>query len=223
MLAGRARQRVVARLRPARRRRPDPPVRRRRSDGGFFTTGHDAERLVVRQKDVFDNATPSANSLAANALLRFAALTGDARYEEPAVQRAHHAGPRDERAPDVVRARARGSRAVPHPRRSRSRSSVRATIRARRRSCARCRTGSSRTRCCSSPSPGRARATPLLSDRPLLDGAPTAYVCEGYACRQPVTSPAALRTQLDAALASASERRRRRASASERLASGAAT
>ena len=63
-------------------------------DGGFFTTGHDAERLVVRQKDVFDNATPSANSLAANGLLRFAALTGDRRYEEPAVRVLEHARPR---------------------------------------------------------------------------------------------------------------------------------
>ena len=43
--------------------------------------------------------------------------------------------------------------------------------------------------------------TPLLADREPVDGTATAYVCEHYACRLPATDPAALRAQLDAALA----------------------
>ena len=50
------------------------------SEGGLYTTGDDAEQLVVRQKDFLDNATPSANSLAANGLLLLSALTGELRY-----------------------------------------------------------------------------------------------------------------------------------------------
>jgi uncharacterized protein YyaL (SSP411 family) len=49
---------------------------------GFFTTGRDGEQLIVRQKDLYDGATPSANSVAAVALLRLAALTGEARYQD---------------------------------------------------------------------------------------------------------------------------------------------
>ncbi len=48
--------------------------------GGLFTTPDDGETLVARQKELFDNATPSANSTAAVALYRLAALTGEARY-----------------------------------------------------------------------------------------------------------------------------------------------
>jgi uncharacterized protein len=53
--------------------------------GGLFTTGRDGEQLVARDKDLQDGAVPSANSTAAVALLRLAALTGDDRYRGPAV------------------------------------------------------------------------------------------------------------------------------------------
>lgn len=50
-------------------------------NGGFFFTSNDHEKLIVRNKDFYDNATPSGNSVAADVLLRLAKLTGDDRYE----------------------------------------------------------------------------------------------------------------------------------------------
>ncbi len=37
---------------------------------------------------------------------------------------------------------------------------------------------------------------PLLEGREQRDGRPTAYVCEGYACREPVTDVEGLEVQL---------------------------
>lgn len=49
-------------------------------EGGLYTTPDDGEKLIARQKDLFDNATPSANSMAAVGLYRLAALTDEQRY-----------------------------------------------------------------------------------------------------------------------------------------------
>jgi hypothetical protein len=52
--------------------------------GGFFFTASDHERLILRPKPAHDNATPSGNAVAAWALGRLAALTGEERYARSA-------------------------------------------------------------------------------------------------------------------------------------------
>ena len=53
-------------------------------DGGFFFTSHDHEVLIQRNKIGQDNATPAGNGIAAQALLRLAALTGKMEYAQAA-------------------------------------------------------------------------------------------------------------------------------------------
>jgi len=55
-------------------------------EGGFYYTASHHERLITRVKDSQDNATPSGNGVAATALFRLAAITGDTRLEEAATR-----------------------------------------------------------------------------------------------------------------------------------------
>ncbi|MEX1218305.1 MAG: thioredoxin domain-containing protein [Acidimicrobiales bacterium] len=55
------------------------------SDIGVYTNGNDGDQLVARPKELMDNATACANSLAAVGLLRLSALTGNHRHQEFAV------------------------------------------------------------------------------------------------------------------------------------------
>ena len=50
--------------------------------GGFFDTPEDGEMLLIRAKDLQDNATPSGNALACEAFLKLAAFTDKAEYRE---------------------------------------------------------------------------------------------------------------------------------------------
>jgi uncharacterized protein len=52
--------------------------------GGYFLTADDAEGLVVRPNATTDDATPNANALAAQNLLRLALLSGDDAWRERA-------------------------------------------------------------------------------------------------------------------------------------------
>jgi uncharacterized protein YyaL (SSP411 family) len=52
--------------------------------GGFYFTANDNEELLVRQKEVYDGATPSGNSMAADNIVRLARLTGDTELQQDA-------------------------------------------------------------------------------------------------------------------------------------------
>lgn len=52
--------------------------------GAFFMTGSDAEELIVQEKEIYDGALPSGNSVAAVQLIRLARLTGDLTVLEKA-------------------------------------------------------------------------------------------------------------------------------------------
>jgi len=164
--------------------------------GGFFTTGRDAEALIVRPKDFQDNATPAENSLAADGFLRLSALTGDpdgtARAQRWLATLAPLLGEHPTAFAFLLEALQRAVRPSlevaivgdPGPERDALVDVVRTRV----------LPGSVRL---TAPPGVGADLTPLLADRTLVDGRPAAYVCEHFACRLPVTDPDALRAQLD--------------------------
>jgi uncharacterized protein YyaL (SSP411 family) len=70
--------------------------------GGFFSTGSDAEALVVRPKEFLDGAVPAANSVAVAALLHTNALVDDPRIDEAIERTVRLAGPLLERHPGAL-------------------------------------------------------------------------------------------------------------------------
>ena len=166
--------------------------------GGFFTTGVDAPALIVRPKDYEDNATPSENSLAAGALLRLAALTGETSYERVASEVLDAMAPVVGRHPvafgELLQALERSVSApieiaVVGPAGDPRTAALRREVTGRLLPTA--------VMLCGDPVTGNAVTSPLLADRPLVGGVPAAYVCEHFSCRAPVTDPDALRAELD--------------------------
>ena len=168
--------------------------------GGFFTTGVDAESLIVRPKEYQDNATPAENSLASNGLLGLAALTGVGRYEVPAEEVLRLLGPvLAEHASAFAYMLGALERLVTPPLEVAVIGATDDGAEALRRE-VHGRLLPAAVAVSAAPGVG-ADVSPLLADRALVYGKPTAYVCEHFACRRPVTSPEDLRAELDAALA----------------------
>jgi uncharacterized protein YyaL (SSP411 family) len=165
--------------------------------GGFFTTGADAEALIVRPKDFQDNATPSENSLAADGLLRLAALTGDA----DAARRAEHwlstLAPVVGEHPTAFAFLLEALQRVVRPSLEVAIVGEEGPTRDALVDVLRTRVLPAAVQVAAAPGTG-AELTPLLAERTAVDGRAAAYVCERFACRLPVTDPDALRAELDA-------------------------
>ena len=167
--------------------------------GGFFQTGSDAEELVVRPKDLYDNAIPSGNSAAAFVLLKLSRYSGETAYEEAALSALRLVADGMRGAPtgfghalcalDFAVGPVKEVAIVGGPDHDDTRAMV-DVVRGRLRP--------NVVAAAASPNDRRAAdAVPLLRDRPQIDGKATAYVCERFACKLPVTEPDALRRLLD--------------------------
>jgi hypothetical protein len=51
-------------------------------NGGFFQISHDSETVIIKRKEFYDGATPSGNSVAVANLLRLSVLLDNVKYEE---------------------------------------------------------------------------------------------------------------------------------------------
>jgi uncharacterized protein YyaL (SSP411 family) len=164
---------------------------------GFYDTARDHEQLVARPRDVFDNATPSGTSVAAEVLLRIASLTGEGRYADRAREVLQSMAPMMTRAPGGFgRLLAALDFEQSPPRELAIIGRLESTNTRRLLDAASSRYEPNLVLAGSEEGDRRARAFPVLTDRTERDGTATAYVCEHYVCQAPVTSPEELQRLL---------------------------
>ena len=166
----------------------------------FYDAAADAERLVVRPRDVNDTATPSGTSAAAVALLRLAALTGEDRYRAVAVETLESLATLLAEIPqafgellsalDWQLAGAREVVVAGAP----AGEDTQALLNVLRERWLPNAVWALRD--ASLPEEAAAAATPLLAGRAPVDGRAAAYVCERFTCRRPVTGAAELEAEL---------------------------
>ncbi|HKV37103.1 MAG TPA: thioredoxin domain-containing protein [Pyrinomonadaceae bacterium] len=169
--------------------------------GGFFFTGKSHEELIVRSKDYFDNATPSGNSVAADVLLRLAILTNKENYREIAQKVLAVISDQVRRYPSGFGyALSAMDFLLSSPKEVAIVGKDEADIQPLLQETWRKYLPNKVVAPGSIDDSEAIASIPLLENRPLLDGRATAYVCENYTCKQPVTSTADLQSQLESVL-----------------------
>ncbi len=171
-----------------------------KENGGFFLTADDHEPLLARRRENNDGATPAGASIAALALPRLAALTGETNLEQHAAGVLRLYRDQMERFPAAFGAMLCAV--------DQYLDGVRQVVLAGTASDAALRPLLETLRTVYLPNmvvaladpgaPGQADAIPLLQGKtPVEDGA-AAYVCERGTCKAPVTTAADLRALLEA-------------------------
>ena len=166
--------------------------------GGVHATGRDAERLIARPVNQFDNPTPSDNSLAAEALARLAAATGDTALFDRIEAIGRRSALLVERAPDAAghllavlhsTAKQQELAIVGDPADPRT-GALLAEVRSRFRP---------EVFVAMADPAHPVTAVPLLRHRQAgPEGTPLAYLCRRFACEEPTPDPSVLGRLLDA-------------------------
>jgi uncharacterized protein YyaL (SSP411 family) len=165
-------------------------------NGGFYFAGNSSENLIVRSKDYFDNAVPSGNSVAADVLLKLSVLLGEENYYRFAetilrltnnfIRRYPQAFGRALTAldfylnpPKEIVIVGDANQRKPFLREVYGRFIANKIV-----------------VLANNFDPTTAALVPLLQNRTKINEQAAAYVCENFACRQPVTNAADLAAQL---------------------------
>jgi len=166
--------------------------------GGFFDTSSDHETLIARPKDIFDNATPSGNAVAADVLLRLSVLVGRPEYRRAAqgvlevvrepMARYPLGFARSLAALDFFLSEPKEIAVVGAPAAPDTQALLGVVY-----------STYLPNKVVAGLAPGQRPDLPLLEGREPRNGHATAYVCAHYVCQAPTTDPAELRAQLEAA------------------------
>ncbi|HYN62993.1 MAG TPA: thioredoxin domain-containing protein [Candidatus Limnocylindrales bacterium] len=159
------------------------------ASGTLFDTASEHDQAVARPQSLLDNATPSANAVAGDVLLRLALLTGEADYDRRARSILRAVAPTFERQPSAFgRMLSAADRALSPP--------LDAVIAGESGD----PTAAELRRAVARPYAPNLVIAPLAPDAPTAawplfegkvarDGAPTAYVCRGHTCDAPTSDP----------------------------------
>ena len=166
---------------------------------GFYDTSAEHDQLVVRPRDVLDNAQPCGGSVATDVLLKLAVITGNEDYRVKAETPLRTLRELMGRAPagtghwlaaldfyvsspkEVV---------IIGPRDNPATAALLQTVNGKFHP-NKVLVGADNADAAAN------HGLPLLEARGMIDAKPTAYVCQNYACQLPVTTPDKLAEQLE--------------------------